>query len=177
MAHPFPLEHVLTVHKRDLLSLVRSLRPDLDPSTPESQLLAIAYSGVHDAHQRYDPAAATSFWAYAVHRVRGSILDEMRTQRRERERAPVPGDAIDPEEGSPERAVADAEASALIAREIGELPTLERKVLRGVYYEDRCLDDIAAEIGGGVSRSWASRLHTRALAMLRKRLFPEASRD
>lgn len=74
-----------------------------------------------------------------------------------------------PEEPSPELAFAEAELGARMLSEIEELPTRERVVVRGMYFEERCLDDLGAQLGG-LSRSWVSRLHTRALHILRGRL-------
>ncbi len=48
------------------------------------------------------------------------------------------------------------------------LPEREAIVVRGMYFEERLLDDIAKELG--VSKSWASRIHTKALGMLRETL-------
>ncbi len=70
---------------------------------------------------------------------------------------------------SPESAFAEAELGARMLSEIEELPTRERVVVRGMYFEERCLDDLGAQLGG-LSRSWVSRLHTRALSRLRARL-------
>ena len=43
-------------------------------------------------------------------------------------------------------------------------------VVRGMYFEGRNLDDIGAELG--ISKSWACRIHTRALGLLREVLDP-----
>jgi RNA polymerase sigma factor FliA len=48
------------------------------------------------------------------------------------------------------------------------LPAQESEVLRRFYHGGECLDDIAARLG--CSRSWASRLHTRAVHRLGLRL-------
>lgn len=75
---------------------------------------------------------------------------------------------IDENDPTPEGAYEHAELLARVHAAVGALPTLERTVIRGLYVEDRCLDDIGAEIGA--SRSWASRIHTRAIEMLKERL-------
>lgn len=49
-----------------------------------------------------------------------------------------------------------------------KLPEREAIVVRGMYFEERLLDDIAKDLG--ISKSWASRLHTKALGMLREAL-------
>lgn len=52
----------------------------------------------------------------------------------------------------------------LLNRGIDELPKDEAEVLRRFYLAGECLDDVAAVLG--CSRSWASRLHTRAIQRL-----------
>jgi RNA polymerase sigma factor for flagellar operon FliA len=51
---------------------------------------------------------------------------------------------------------------------LAELPERERVLLRGHYFEGRSLELIAGELG--ISKSWASRLHTQALSELRQTL-------
>lgn len=68
----------------------------------------------------------------------------------------------------PEAAVASAEERARLTAALRTLPEREAAVIRGLYFEDRVLDDIGAELG--VSKSWASRIHTRAIGLLRAAL-------
>ena len=49
-----------------------------------------------------------------------------------------------------------------------ELPEQERTLVAGHYFEGRRFDEVAASMG--LSKSWASRLHTRAVSRLTKRL-------
>lgn len=44
----------------------------------------------------------------------------------------------------------------------------EQLVVRGLYFEERTLDQIGAVLG--ISKSWASRIHTRALRRMRQRI-------
>jgi RNA polymerase sigma factor for flagellar operon FliA len=48
------------------------------------------------------------------------------------------------------------------------LPEKERKLIESAYFQEKSLTDAGAELG--LSRSWASRLHARAIERLRKRL-------
>jgi RNA polymerase sigma factor for flagellar operon FliA len=68
----------------------------------------------------------------------------------------------------PEQAFARAELLELVRREASELPKDEAEVVRRMYFEGKRLEDVARE--HGVSLSWASRLHTRAVARLCKRM-------
>jgi RNA polymerase sigma factor FliA len=56
----------------------------------------------------------------------------------------------------------------LLESGLSNLPEQEQEVLRRFYLAGECLDDIAATLG--CSRSWASRLHTRAVQRLGLRL-------
>lgn len=51
---------------------------------------------------------------------------------------------------------------------VDALPEQERKMVVGHYYEGRRFDEVAAEMG--LSKSWGSRLHSRAVARLTERL-------
>jgi RNA polymerase sigma factor for flagellar operon FliA len=86
---------------------------------------------------------------------------------------------LDPEDDGPEvyasieHEPADArlDRARTIARMHALLPGLTREeqiVLRGLYFEERTLDAIGAELG--ISKSWACRIHTRALRRLRRAL-------
>lgn len=57
---------------------------------------------------------------------------------------------------------------ARVRRAVGALGERERVVIHGMYFEDRPLAELGAELG--VSRSVASRIHTHALGQLRRAL-------
>lgn len=82
------------------------------------------------------------------------------------------GQSEDDRPTSPEEAVAEKQhqtkREAQLHVLLAKLPEREAAVVRGFYFEGRVLDDIAAELG--VSKSWASRIHTRALGLLRDQL-------
>jgi RNA polymerase sigma factor FliA len=65
--------------------------------------------------------------------------------------------------------VAEAhEELSLVRQRISRLPEPEQKLLRLMYFEDLTMLDAAEQLG--MSKGWASRLHARALARLRKDL-------
>ena len=68
--------------------------------------------------------------------------------------------ARDPSE-SPEEAVGRAELLATIRAAIAERPEAERRLLERHYFDDVTLEEAARELG--LSKSWASRLHARAI--------------
>lgn len=68
----------------------------------------------------------------------------------------------------PEAALGRAELLAVVKAAIAELPPDEEELVRRHYLEGERFDHVAAELG--LSKSWASRLHTRAIKRLSARL-------
>ena len=56
----------------------------------------------------------------------------------------------------------------MVREAISELPADESELVRRHYLENERFDHVATELG--LSKSWASRLHTRAIGRLAKRL-------
>ena len=69
---------------------------------------------------------------------------------------------------SPEEAVSRAEVLDAIRAAIAERPTAERHLLQRHYFDDVSFDEAARELG--LSKSWASRLHARAIEGLARTL-------
>jgi RNA polymerase sigma factor for flagellar operon FliA len=69
---------------------------------------------------------------------------------------------------NPEEAYGQAQLLGLIRTAIAELPREEAELVRRHYLEGARFDHVADELG--LSKSWASRLHTRAMTRLAKRL-------
>lgn len=69
---------------------------------------------------------------------------------------------------SPEEQLIEASERQRLRSALSVLPERERIVVHGMYFEGRNLDDIGAELG--ISKSWACRIHTRALGLLREAL-------
>ena len=69
---------------------------------------------------------------------------------------------------NPEQAYSQAQLLELIRSSISDLPREEAELVRRHYLEGARFDHVATELG--LSKSWASRLHTRALTRLSKRL-------
>lgn len=209
----------------DLVDIIakRILR-ELGPSLELEELRSFGQEGLLDATRRFDPSRGVPFRGYASFRVRGAILDGIRSSSRlprrthERLRAlgaatlvsegaaedafqpPAPGSApADAEraltehlaamatamavgllaktgygdegdrvpiagDDSPEEALAKAELLAVVTQAIAELPENEAALVRRHYLEGERFDQVAKELG--LSKSWASRLHTRAIRRL-----------
>jgi RNA polymerase sigma factor for flagellar operon FliA len=68
----------------------------------------------------------------------------------------------------PEQSVARIQLRGLIERELEELSVEEATLVRRHYFEGEAFEVVARELG--LSRSWASRLHSRAIGRLARRL-------
>ncbi len=68
----------------------------------------------------------------------------------------------------PETSFFEEEQSAKVREAVERLPEREAALVRGFYFEGRQFDDVANDLG--ISKSWASRLHTKALDLLREKL-------
>lgn len=64
--------------------------------------------------------------------------------------------------------VASAEERARVRAALDKLPKKERQLMELYYFADMSLDSAGAKLG--LSRSWASRLHARAIGLLREAL-------
>jgi RNA polymerase sigma factor FliA len=72
------------------------------------------------------------------------------------------------EQDDPEQATLRSELAQKLSRAISELPREEATIVRQHYLEGQRFDQVAEQLR--VSKSWASRLHRRAIERLAKRL-------
>ncbi|MBI2571517.1 MAG: sigma-70 family RNA polymerase sigma factor [Candidatus Schekmanbacteria bacterium] len=73
-------------------------------------------------------------------------------------------DAPDVPEGRPDTILSRTELVGLVRKAIEELPDKERELIRLYYYEEKTLQEVGEELG--LSKSWVSRLHSRAVERL-----------
>jgi RNA polymerase sigma factor for flagellar operon FliA len=189
-------------HEKMVLGLAHRLRAELCLRGELEDLIAFGFGGLLEAERRFDPRRGIQFQTFAYHRIRGAMLDGVRKMallpRRAHERfkaaqghdptaAPTELDkafvrlsasltAATPLQGrygdqSPEAMVLRSEALSRLLAAIPSLSPRQRLLVRGHYFEGRSLDEMARELG--ISRSWASRLHTQALAQLRAAVEPD----
>jgi RNA polymerase sigma factor for flagellar operon FliA len=111
------------------------------------------------AGQRADPSTADRALAAHLSSIAMAAAVGIATETR--------GEDVDGHD-SPEEALARAELVQLVRSAIAELPKEEGELVRRHYLEGERLDDVARDLD--MSKSWASRLHTRAVARLTKRL-------
>jgi RNA polymerase sigma factor for flagellar operon FliA len=82
--------------------------------------------------------------------------------------AQTDGELISVERSDPEQELSNAERRALVVRLVDELPHEEAELIRRHYLEDQRFDEVAQDLK--ISKSWASRLHTRAITRLSKQV-------
>jgi RNA polymerase sigma factor for flagellar operon FliA len=211
----------------DLVEIVaRQMFRSMGSSVELDDLRSFGREGLLDAARKFDSARGVPFRAYANFRVRGAVIDGVRSTaqlpRRVYERLNGLSAALKVSEGSaedafgtasesraqadqalgdhlaamaaamtvgliapvavgedgervqvsntegPEEAVAQAELLAIVERAIEDLPQEEAALVRRHYLEGERFDHVAESLG--LSKSWASRLHTRAMQRLAKRL-------
>lgn len=207
---------------RDLVDrIVRGLVRELDLSCDPDDLRAWGFQGLLEARQRFDPNRGVRFSAFAHYRIRGAILDGVRSQGFLRRRAyarlkaaeatDAVAEQLAEERGtagggsraaSPqsravdlERALGKISAAFLIAA-VGQgedraperpdqllageeervrvragletLPERERVLVEAVYFEGITIEAAGARLG--LSKSWASRMHAKALERMRASL-------
>jgi RNA polymerase sigma factor FliA len=209
-------------------SMVRRIARELGPGVELDELRSFGREGLLDAARRFDPERGVPFRGYASFRVRGAIIDGVRSNARLPRRAherlsgiaagarasegtledafasaaqgtttedadralgehlaamatavavgllstTVYGESneripLSPE-ASPEEALGRAETLELVRRTIAELPEEEAELVRRHYLEGERFDEVAKDLG--LSKSWASRLHTRAIKRLTEKL-------
>lgn len=74
----------------------------------------------------------------------------------------------DEETPTPEEVLLEDETRTRVRQALASLPEREFALVQGFYFEGRRFDEVADELG--ISKSWASRLHTKALERLREAL-------
>ena len=207
----------LEAHRELVERIVRGLIRELDLSCDPDDLRGWGFQGLLEAKQRFDATRGVRFSAFAHYRIRGAILDGVRSQgflRRRAyarlkaleatdavseqlaeehgDRAPMSAEAraeaLDASLGkitaaflisavgqgedrapeAPDHQLESAEVRDMVQRGLGELPERARALLAAVYFEGATIEAVGARLG--LSKSWASRLHAKALDRLRKHL-------
>lgn len=186
-------------------------------------VVSFGFAGLLEARDRFDAGKGVAFKSFAYYRVRGAMVDGIRSmaylprRAHARLRASEALDAeaeaasgelaprrdgaaavadvgnslraidgilgrvaaaycvascLEGEDGdpsaTPERALEKKERRVQVREALSMLPDRERFLAEGHYIHGRRLDELAAELG--LSKSWGSRLHSRALSMLRDKL-------
>jgi RNA polymerase sigma factor FliA len=134
------------------------------------------------ALRRYDPSRGVKVETFATYSVRGAMIDYLRgldplgrdmRRRVQREDLPQPWtpvneiEAVDVPASAPDldRQIAVQERQTLARHLLMRVPARERRVLVGVFWQERTQRAIASNLGVNASR--ISQLRTRALKRLR----------
>ena len=188
----------ITQHEKMVHGLANRLRRELSLRGDLEDLIAFGFGGLLEARHRFDPGRGVRFQTFAYHRVRGAMLDGVRKMsqlpRRAHERLqaaaePTPtaaptaldraftrmsalsaGTVLQGRFGdeSPEAVLLKNESVTRMLQALPSLSPRQRVLVRGFYFDGRSIDAMAQELG--ISKSWASRLHTNALRELREAL-------
>jgi RNA polymerase sigma factor for flagellar operon FliA len=174
---------------------VARMMPRVPPNVLRDDLVAAGSSGLLDA-LRKSPHRGPTFEWYARVRIRGSLVDELRTQdwlsRRARTRTKkaladgtaggtsfvglddgpcAPQNLADVTSSTPLELVERRMGRAELERAIALLPRREADIVAWHYFDDVAFKTIAARLG--VSEPRISQLHSRALGRLKTELREE----
>jgi RNA polymerase sigma factor for flagellar operon FliA len=158
-------------------------------------LVAAGMAGLWDAIRKHGNVADEGFEWYVRVRIRGAILDELRSQdwlsRRARAAAEASGQSIPPhvvhldDMREPEQArclatavhgeteIDQRDQRAALARAVEQLPERERLIVSEHYFGDVKFKSLSEKLG--VSEPRISQLHSRAMKRLREIVASEAA--
>lgn len=223
MAGTVDTKRLVEEHLSLVQAIARKLKKTMCAAMDVEDLIGYGSRGLLEAAERFDPQHGVTFTTFAYYRIRGAMLDGMRTmgwysradyaRYRAEERANEYLQNLADREGAAEAAgqqndleatiaslqqtlsavatihITSIDAAATVADEslpapdagieasmlrkrmheaIEHLPEKERRLMQLYYFEERNLEQAGAELG--LSKSWACRLHARAVDMLRAAL-------
>lgn len=73
-------DHFLNDYKKVVFAIARKISSRLPSSVEIDDLVSVGYLGLMDALDKYDPTMNNKFRTYAEFRIRGAIIDELRSQ-------------------------------------------------------------------------------------------------
>lgn len=147
-------------------------------------LVAYGCVGLLQSIDAFDAVNGRKFVTYAWHRIRGAVLDGLNEMawfnRADYERGVYQDARIQPpvnipitapiaarDEDVPQAAIR-MELAEILRKVIADLPPREQYLLHSTFLEDQTLTAAAERLG--ISKAWASRLQSRALAACRETL-------
>ena len=155
---------------------------EVDATLDFEDLVGHGMIGLVQAAHRYDRRRGVTFPTFAWHRIRGAMLDAVRVLGRFTRRevasyragaiavdVDVPVPAVDHlPDGTPgaDELSAERDRRRSLRAALAKLPEKQRCFVEKVYYEGKRHRVAGAELG--LSKSWASRLHDRAIDGLRE---------
>jgi len=221
-------DRLVSEHLSLVQAIAGKLKRTLGKSIDFDDLVGYGHKGLIEAADRFDSKQGVTFTTFAYYRIRGAMLDGLRTmgwysrsdyaRYRAEERAhELMRNNADREAGAKESGAETAgdktqtlesiaeilsniatvhitsiEAASKVADErmpgpetdletgqmgvrireaVASLPEKERRLMELYYFEEKNLEEAGAALG--LSKSWASRLHARAVGLLRDALAEE----
>ncbi len=197
-------------HRPFVISICQKLIAQLTLPIPMDDMISYGFQGLYEAKERYDPSRGVQFNTFAYYRIRGAMMDGLRSMtslsRRLHEQlrtakamddsaeqlghtqaaspqewtlkdqikalagvveqtatAFVVAASTDPQ--NPEEQLVNQALAKEMENAVAALPEREQLLVRGFYFEGRRFDEVADSLG--ISKSWASRLHKKALDELK----------
>lgn len=148
--------------------IARRVGRELGWRMPVDDLVGPGHEGLVRAARRFSARHGASFKTFAGYRVRGAMLDAARELPPREQVDPAVLARLPARDPDAEQAALAAEAAGRVRRALAVLPARERHLVVRVYFEGAAIRDAGSEVG--VTKSWASRLHARALRRLRRAL-------
>ena len=142
--------------------------------------LAASYEGLCSAARRFRKKHGAKFTTYAHHRMYGALIDSARSSRMLPRATIAAGEFefdshveaavhfVSPPVESLDERCDRARKGNVVRDAIERLPEDFRRLLELHYYGDMTLDEVGRKLG--ISKSWASRIHARALKLLQKEM-------
>ena len=176
------LREQLILHYSPLVKYVAGrVATGLPQNVEQADLVSYGIFGLIDAIEKYDPDRGYKFETYAIARIKGAILDELRSidwvPRSVRAKARAIEKAYGKLEGELHRTPSDVELAKELEMSddqlqatLNRMPEREKIVLTLYYYEGLTLAEIGQVLG--VTESRVCQIHTKAVLQLRARLGP-----
>lgn len=214
-------EKLVEQHMTLVQGLAAQLRKGIARGVEYEDLVSYGAKGLLEAAERFDPRHGASFSTFAYYRVRGAMMDGVRTMgwysradyaryraeervnaylQAESDRVPESALAgedatdllaglaqvldavasvhivsmeaasrvIDDGEAPPDELLGQRQADEQVRAAVAALPEKERQLMELYYFQDKTLEEAGSSLG--LSKSWACRLHARAVNQLRRSL-------
>lgn len=220
-------DELVNQHLSLVQAIARKLKKQITARIEFEDLVAYGSKGLIEAAERFDPQHGVSFSTFSYYRIRGAMLDGLRTMgwysrsdyaryraeeraneylqnQADRDGAARSAAGTMAQDGSPEATLATVaeilggiatvhitslEAASRVADNrlppadehldtgrlgarartaIASLPEKERQLMELYYFADKNLEEAGAVMG--LSKSWACRIHARAIELLREAL-------
>lgn len=159
----------------------------------EKDFFQFGVEGLSEAIERFDPEYGTKFETYAIQRIRGKIIDELRklqikprnnyqnqdpnaivyknvslNQTFDSDDGFTLSEIIPSDSETPDNEYNSLEQKELLVKEIKALPERDRLIITLYYYENMNYKEIASVLDITVSR--VSQLHSKIMKELRKKI-------